>query len=128
MNDVTYLPNPRVAVYGTLRKGGVNNHVLTKEAAGKHLGSFWTPPDYHMYDLGAYPAITLNGSHSILLEVYEVMYMGPIDTLEGYPDLYLRKAISTPYGPSWVYYMTKEEVNGSPVLSGNWMQHINAGE
>jgi len=119
----------RVAVYGTLRKD-MGNHAIMKDAGGKPMGGFWTPPSFTMWDLTWYPAITLEGEHSVYLEVYEVEDLHVLDTLEGYPDLYDRKRIPTPWGEAYLYFMETANVpsGAQPVPSGNWMTHVQEAE
>lgn len=55
-----------VFVYGTLRNGERNHHLL---ATSQCLGHHTTPPVYSLYDLGTYPAV-ITGHSPILGEVY----------------------------------------------------------
>lgn len=114
---------PRVAVYGTLKKGGALhgnmeaiNAKFIKEATIKNQG---------MYNVGWYPAVIDEEGKTIKVEVYEVDDYGLsiLDGVEGYPGLYQRK--ETPEG--WLYYFKnptrvdslKEVENGNwPVISG----------
>ena len=52
----------RVAVYGTLKKGG-HNHRLLNES--KYLGKDTTEAKYNFYSLGGFPAVTINRSKAI---------------------------------------------------------------
>jgi gamma-glutamylcyclotransferase (GGCT)/AIG2-like uncharacterized protein YtfP len=91
----------KLFVYGTLKKGFCNHHVLGN---AKFIGAYTTQPRYTMYDMGAYPAIRLDGKTSIVGEVYEINDLELVDSLEGYPVLYDRTEIETDFGVAWVYY------------------------
>lgn len=81
-----------------------------------------------MYDLGAFPAVTLHGDGQIHGELYEVddRTLARLDRLEGYnPNgggLYDRAKIETPHGPAWIYTMDNDQElsNYRRVASGNW--------
>ncbi len=112
-------PCARVFAYGTLRRGQSNNCYLQE---GYLLGSHITPPIYNMFDLGPYPAVLEGGDTAIVGEVYAVtptMLKG-IDRLEGYPDYYHRKLISTRFGLTWIYLFKKRIVKPLRKLSGDW--------
>lgn len=113
-----------VAVYGTLRVGGYN-HCVMDSAGGDFIGSFWTHRDFAMYDLGSFPAVALKGSSSIFVEIYNVVNLDPIDRLEGYPHLYQRAKVETPWGQAWIYHMDRRDISPQQNLvpSGNWMIH-----
>ena len=114
-----------VAVYGTLREGGGNHVTMTHASGGKLLGKFWTTPDWTMYTLGGYPALTEGGSDSVLLEIYRVKSLKALDQLEGYPGYYDRKVIETPWGGAWLYIMDEDAIplNTYPVDSGDWIKY-----
>lgn len=98
----------RVFVYGTLKRYQCNHYYLMN---AELLGEFITPPEYTMYDLGAFPGVSLNGTDRIMGEVYEVEDLKPIDRLEGYPTLYNRTEIYTPFGKAWMYYLSPQNFN-----------------
>ncbi|WP_159911066.1 gamma-glutamylcyclotransferase family protein [Pantoea sp. 18069] len=58
---------PQVAVYGTLRRGGIND-IRRFQADVRWLGHCRLPGQ--LYDLGAYPGLVLDGAHAVLAEVY----------------------------------------------------------
>ena len=90
-----------IFVYGTL-KGGFCNHGVLGDAT--FMGNYTTPPVYRMFDLGAFPAISLDGTTAIIGEVYEIDNLDRVDVLEGYPTLYDRSEIPTNFGMAWVYH------------------------
>jgi gamma-glutamylcyclotransferase (GGCT)/AIG2-like uncharacterized protein YtfP len=116
-----------VAVYGTLRKGSYNNYVMGESML---LGTFTTGPQYAMYSLGGFPALT-DGEHEVVIEVYKVTSkatMRRIDSLEGYNErdthhgFYDRKTMETPWGPAFYYTQERDQISHLPlVASGDWM-------
>ena len=108
-----------VFVYGTLRQGEVNHHLLGKASlCGRHT----TRPHYKMFSLGAYPAVVTRGPDRISGEVYRVdgRTMVELDRLEGYPRSYDRKLIATPWGRAWIY-LYRESVHGRKrIPNGIW--------
>ncbi len=108
-----------VAVYGTLKKGRGNGHLLN---TSEFKGATRTDPEYTMYSLGGFPCITLEGDTAIHIEVYEVdeCVFSRLDGLEGYPSFYDRKLIDTPLGKAWIYYMTSPTWGNDIIEGGNW--------
>ncbi|MDX1818204.1 MAG: gamma-glutamylcyclotransferase family protein [Marinobacter sp.] len=114
----------KVAVYGTLKKGYPNSHLLDKaEFLGKERLTSLT-----LYDLGAYPGARLKSSGGVLVEIYAVndQILEELDILEDYipslPDqsLYLRKSLGTRFGLCWVYIYNQPVSSGQVISSGNW--------
>ena len=105
-----------VFVYGSLKKE-YHNHLLLEKS--KYLGQYSTNPEFSMYDLGDFPAITLMGNTKIYGEVYLVdeETFKRLDKLEGYPRFYNRKVIDVyPVDGSestkaWVYFINPEDIN-----------------
>jgi len=80
-----------VAVYGTLKKGYNNHHVLGKEY--NYLGYGNTQGKYDMKDAG-FPAIVKNEEGKpVQVEVYEIPEdrLKQLDRLEGVPYMYTRE-------------------------------------
>lgn len=112
-----------VAVYGTLRKNGGNDRLLS---TSEFKGSFRTEPLYSMYNIGC-PFVSRGGTDSIMVEVYEVNsdVFSLLDMLESYPRLYDRIKIPTPWGEAWMYVIEDFEfVGASYVPSGDWMERL----
>jgi gamma-glutamylcyclotransferase (GGCT)/AIG2-like uncharacterized protein YtfP len=114
-----------VFVYGTLRKGQPNRHVMAPHLVrelgkGRIRGA--------MYDLGPYPAINLQEDGEVIGEWVEVTEEGlaRLDLLEGYPGYYDRtvvRDISQPVS-GWVYHMSGKIPHGAvPVPGGNWIAY-----
>ena len=111
-----------VFVYGTLRRGEVNHHLLSDaEYCGVHL----TLPRYRMLHLGTYPGVVAGGATPIEGEVYRVDGNGLVllDRLEAYPRLYTRKLIPTSWGRAWIYLYRGSRHSRSVIPSGVWCGH-----
>ena len=109
----------RVFVYGTLLRGELNHGLL---AGAVYLGAHRTEPCFTLYTLGGYPGLVAAGTTAVSGEVYRVSDAGLLllDQLEGYPRLYGRRLIPTPFGRSWVY-VYRGAVRDRPVIhSGDW--------
>lgn len=108
-----------VFVYGTLRRGEANHHLLSgAEFCGVHR----TRPCYRMLHLGTYPGVVAGGSIAIEGEVYQVDKKGLVhlDRLEDYPRLYTRRLIPTPWGRAWIYLYRGSRDNRTQVPTGRW--------
>lgn len=90
-----------IFVYGTLRKGGCNHHLLELSEC---VGSFETEPDYQLYDNDDYPGLA-HGSNSIQGEIYRIDddLLAQLDVLEDVSVDFHRESIETPYGMAWLY-------------------------
>ncbi|MDO6545244.1 gamma-glutamylcyclotransferase family protein [Photobacterium sanguinicancri] len=113
-----------VFVYGTLRQGESNHHLL---ADAKFLGEAELTVGYALYDLGAYPGAVIDelSVKALYGEVYQVnaTTFEVLDRLEQYPTGYTRELVVTPYGQAWVY-LYLHSLEGMPLItSGNWCQH-----
>jgi gamma-glutamylcyclotransferase (GGCT)/AIG2-like uncharacterized protein YtfP len=116
----------RLFVYGTLRRGEYNHHVLGNAPL---LGLYRTPPHYTMLNLGRYPAVIAGGRTAIKGEVYALnkALLARLDSLEHYPEEYLRESIATPYGSAWIYLYRHLPTPDTPLItSGDWRltQHV----
>ena len=116
-----------VFVYGSLLSG-LHNHTVID---GAHKLGDTLIAGMTMVSLGSYPALLPRASEmTIVGEVYEVAsddMAQRLDWLEGYPEFYNRKQVSTEYGKAWVYYIKSEphRYSGAPVVSnGNWRDYI----
>lgn len=115
-----------VFVYGTLRKGEHNAHVL---GDSPYCGKASTAADYQMLHLGGFPAIipAVDGGVSIVGEVYEcdAQTMIDLDRLEGAPDFYHRDVITLPDNGDQVcvYVLNPDQVRGYEydIPSGDWL-------
>ena len=109
-------------VYGTLRRGECNHHLLEH---AQLLGNHETLPEYTLYDLGAYPAV-IEGHSSILGEVYLIddTTLKAVDRLEDVPVEYRREQIETPFGLAWIYLYQDVSQLSEMISSGDWCQKV----
>ncbi len=109
----------KVFVYGTLKQGQRNFHYLQ---AAEFVGHFITDSIYSMYAFDDYPAVCLDGRHSIQGEIYHVSdsQFQQLDELERYPEFYQRIEILTSYGDAWMYVVKTELCLGRPGIPGIW--------
>ena len=109
-----------VFVYGTLKKGFCNHHVL---GDGKAFVSSYYLGNYKMYDLGGFPCISYSPGSRARGELWMVDkdQMERIDGLEGYPSFYDRKKVNTLKGEAHVYFFPIPP-NAPVVPNGVWMK------
>lgn len=113
-----------VAVYGTLKQGFRNHHLLDKAC---YIGPD-TLTSLTLYDLGPYPAALAKPSDGVKVEVYAVndQLLAMMDELEDFnpkakkTSLYLRKRIQTRHGLAWVYLYNRPVRSSQRIKSGNW--------
>ncbi|MDP5255589.1 MULTISPECIES: gamma-glutamylcyclotransferase [unclassified Vibrio] len=111
-----------VFVYGTLRQGECNHHLLENS---DFLGHYQSQKDYHLFDVGPYPAL-IDGKQSVYGEVYRIdeATLAQLDILEDVPIEYRREQINTPYGQAWIYLYQDEDALDNPIQSGDWCQRV----
>lgn len=112
-----------VFVYGTLKRGQRNSHLLTR---AEYLGEFDTLNEYTMYEIEDYPAVSIGGASSIQGEIYVVTSaeFSALDKLELCPDYYQRIIIETHYGEAWMYVLSEHLCQGREQLSGYWSSRL----
>lgn len=137
----------RVFVYGTLRVGESNHHLIAgqsrvrdrvRTAAAFHLvgydifGERSEGPDPsvpgHLHHF-RFPAMLEGGDTSVVGEVYEVdpATLAVLDRLEEHPDFYQRRIIRLEDGEEVIAYLLPRErmmEGGVPIPSGDWMDWI----
>ncbi|MFI0472080.1 gamma-glutamylcyclotransferase [Halomonas sp. HMF6819] len=115
---------PLVAVYGTLKKGLNNAHLLeAAEFVGADTSRVLT-----LYDVGPYPGAKQRESKGIALEVYRIneAMLARLDVLEDHridaPDEgeYQRVTLTTRFGPAWVYLYNPDIVDFIAIDEGGW--------
>ena len=113
----------RVLVYGTLRQGESNYHLLTDS---QFLGNVVIQAQFQLFDLGPYPA-AIKGDQDLVVEVYFVDddTMKQLDILEGYPHEYDRELVTTPHGQAWIYLYQNKCLLTKTIPSGDWCQRDN---
>ncbi|MDX1506602.1 MAG: gamma-glutamylcyclotransferase family protein [Spongiibacter sp.] len=111
-----------VFVYGTLRRGGRNAHLLKR---AQYLGAHTTDAVFHLYDCGRHPGVMPGGRTAIVGEVYRVTpkEFQRLDELENYPRYYTRERIPTPWGEAWIYLFVERphKSRGKLLEHGDWM-------
>lgn len=117
----------RFFVYGTLKSGHGNNRRLQN---AKKLGEHTTEPNYTMYGLGGFPAVSPGGQTAITGEVYETddeNVINGVNALEGYTgtkdhpnNWYDTETIDTPYGSAEMFIFKTAPTRASVVESGVW--------
>lgn len=119
----------KLFVYGTLKKGGYNHHLL-KDA--KFLGE--ATIFGKLYSMGSFPAMKEDGEQTSAVhgEVYEVDGFTKLDRLEGHPHLYKRTEFYPP--EHWIVepitgmfctYVFQGSVEGRELIeSGEWDVNI----
>ncbi len=107
-----------VFVYGTLKRGGCNHHLLQ---GAEPLGSHRTAPRFTLYDLGRYPGVRPGGRSAIHGELYRVdtETLARLDLLEDYPRLYDRVLIPTSQGQAWIYLLNRR-CERPQIPGGRW--------
>lgn len=109
-----------IFVYGTLKSGEGNNHVL-RNVNAKLLGNAFIKGT--MYDLGSFPGVRLEGDGQVFGELWQVEGDGirPLDRLEGHPTFYTRVECNTSEGPAEVYVINEQYLNNRRVIhNGVW--------
>jgi gamma-glutamylcyclotransferase (GGCT)/AIG2-like uncharacterized protein YtfP len=118
-----------VGVYDGLRKNGESHDLFMSKA--NYLGTFYTEPEFSLFSFSKkYPALSLGGSTSVLLEVYEVTeeILKTIDYYEGcndidpYMNIYNKAEIETPFGECIIYIYNRMVVNKPLIESGDWFR------
>lgn len=111
----------KVFVYGTLKAGFGNHHILEES---KFLQVGETEPTFTMISLGGFPGILDFGTTSIKGEVYEVdkETLARLDRLEGHPRWYKRTPITLNDGFEVETYIYPSDLGyGKEVIeSGSW--------
>ena len=116
-----------LAVYGTLKEGRGNHPVLgNSELLGTHV----TEPNYTMWSLGGFPAVSLNGNTPITTEIFKVTdeeVLRDVNRLEGFKGVkddernwYDTHTIETPYGNAEMYYFKTPPSHLRAVENGIW--------
>lgn len=113
-----------VAVYGTLKRGHNNSHLLK---GARFIGED-SLSGLTLFNLGPYPGALAKPSEGVLVEVYDVndQILTELDILEDYfpaapgDSLYLRKRMATKHGPAWVYIYNRPVQHQQRISSGTW--------
>ncbi|MDX1635070.1 MAG: gamma-glutamylcyclotransferase family protein [Marinobacter sp.] len=120
----------RVAVYGTLKRGGSNHHLIR---GARYLGRD-VLRDIRLYDFGPYPGAVPGRSFGIEVEVFELDgdQLALVDRLEDVdhnrPEqgLYDRRRYPTRFGEAWVYLYQGRTLGGQLIQRGRWSERGSA--
>ena len=126
-----------IAVYGYLRKG-CDNFFHIKDSA-KLIGSYYTLPEYTLYNIDGAPGLLKEGSTSVLLEVYEISKSdwyslewsnnleGNLENINTKKSLYIDKLIQTPFGEAVVFFIDPSQVSlhkAQKIPNGDWLDYL----
>lgn len=107
-----------VFVYGTFLSGERNHHVL---GGARFVGESATRPEFHLVDLGTYPALVPGGRTSVRGELYAVstVLLQLLDEVEDHPDYYRRTELALESGErAFGYTLTPDQASGFPRIDG----------
>lgn len=118
-------------VYGSLKKGFSNHHLLEK---ARFVKTCTTKDKFTMINLGEYPALIEKPSCKIEGELYEIDDLDlktqkDIDDLEEYPALYDKKIIQLDSDELAFMYYIKDNIinkivkNFTVMGDGNWKKN-----
>lgn len=103
----------KVFVYGSLKKGFGNHHVISK---GEFISVDETLyNDWHMFNMGGFPGV-VEGTKVVTGEVYEVddEVMAGLDRLEGNGSFYTREIVELSKNEmAWMYILPNYNISES---------------
>ena len=113
-----------IFVYGTLRRGQGNHHLLN---TSKFIGVAKTKNEYALYASGVPFLSRTSAVSQVVGEVYSVdqVTLMRLDQLEGHPDFYKREIVEVVMQDgtelkAWVYF--HDTVRGNLIESGDYLQ------
>lgn len=121
-----------IFVYGTLRRGESNAHILTHSSKNRKKEGLFTLTGYDMYSIcSSFPGI-IPGEGSVIGEVYLVDYdtLERLDILEGVPSLYKRQRVKLSDNSivqTYIFQQTKMPERDK-IYSGDWVEFNNKEE
>ena len=114
-----------VFVYGTLKRGCRNHHVLR---AAEFLGEAWTEPLYLMINCGSYPGLMHAGSarkgQAIHGELYRIdtPLLAILDAFEDVPREYIRASVELRNGTPAQSYFYCGEIAHLSLCESVWVE------
>ncbi len=123
-----------VFVYGSLKRGFQNYYGLLDGHIGTSEFLFEGKTKGEMYDLGAFPAVNVNGEGEVHGEVFKVdrRVLRALDRLEGYPSFYNRSKVKVESKEddrkvkAFIYHIPKQRITSKiRVPGGNWKMQTN---
>jgi gamma-glutamylcyclotransferase (GGCT)/AIG2-like uncharacterized protein YtfP len=113
----------RVFVYGTLRRGEVNHHLL---ATAQFVREARTAPRFTLYALDGHPGMGVGGTTRVVGECFDVddATLAQLDALEGYPGWYDRTEIALEDGTVAMAYVLPPRFTAgrAEIVSGDWVE------
>lgn len=113
----------RVFVYGTLKEGLYNSHLLSEaDFLGRHV----LEGRYGMVDLIHYPCVVADASLPDTGRIYGEVYrvdddtLASLDILEGHPSYFRRIKVDTPWKSAWMYTLPSEYLERGVMEQGLW--------
>jgi gamma-glutamylcyclotransferase (GGCT)/AIG2-like uncharacterized protein YtfP len=100
--------NIKLFVYGSLMRGFFNHYYLN---GAIFLREDATKPCCSLYNLGEYPGLLKEGKMAVKGEVYLIDndILAYVDTLEEYPDVYIREEIELESSDFVITYFIKKD-------------------
>lgn len=116
------MPEHRIFVYGTLRRGESNAHLMD---GARFVRDAQTPPAFTLFALDGHPGMGPDGHDAVHGEVYDVdeLTLARLDRLEAHPTWYERLPITLADGEVVeTYILPPRFTAGCPVISsGDWV-------
>lgn len=114
----------QVFVYGTLKRGGRNQHLL---AGQEFLQEACTVPRYRLYNCGSHPGLVEDPERGIGVqgEIWRVdaQALAALDEFEEVPHVFVRRAIALEASPGPVVaYFYQGDVTGLRDCGNHWEQ------
>lgn len=117
----------RLFVYGTLKRGCKNHHLIAGES---FVGEARTSPGFRLYHLGDFPGMVADDgdTEGVTGEVWAVdeLQLARLDAFEGVAEgLYRREPVPlmTPFETGTVYsYLYARSVDGCRTLGPTWAE------
>ena len=124
-----------IGLYDDYRTSGTLNELL-KNPSCKLMGSYWSEPNYTMYDLKNEDncGVVSSGNHSILIEVWEVSesYLDKIEksynyyaAYAEYPQDYSQEKVMSPFGETLMYFIEDIKDDDEIIIDGDWIENLN---
>ncbi|GEM_PF-303880 len=125
-----------LAIYGTLRRGCENHHVIEGFLAARKMAYIGRERLWGwkmcLSPSGRYP-FCVPGKRSVTVEIYSIRegseekVFSVLDSFEGMPDLYRREVVETSHGKAWMYVWNSAPGGGGTrveeIFCGDWSVH-----
>lgn len=134
-SKIDLMSTPFVFVYGTLKRGGSNNRLLS---SSKFITVAESVTESHLFNLGGFPCWNPTSPLSDALrapvrgEIWEVTEedLKRLDRLEGHPDFFYRSQMNFVHDyktyRAWVYFLEEPHAtNLCPIVKGAYEWNTN---